>query len=95
MKNLKPIMIDGELYQYEVVATRFDHFTEFYKGTCMKKMLDWSSIRWVKVEVPKKVFTVHYDIEYSGYTKEFVKSKIDNEIRRMKRENEIERGEII
>lgn len=100
---MKQIEILGKTYLYEYIEHIGDYdnsgwqVTKFYKPTPIiktrKKYIFWGpEVSHLEYE---ELFSIEVDIESERYTKEEITQKILKEIVKLKRKEEIERGEII
>ena len=96
---MKKISILGQKFEYKVFCT--DEFgayysTEFYQGTVERTFRKYILFgEKITVFEPKLIFEVDLNIEDPGYTKVYMKSRLENKVGLLYRKQEIERGEII
>lgn len=90
----KPITIDGQEWEYENYWSR--HYrvwlTDFYQGTETRKKFYFFG---KEISVPRLIFRLHFNIENPNYSKDYIKKKIDEQLKFINRKKEIEKGEII
>lgn len=85
-------------YQLDRVDTEYAYqtITHFYLGvetTTRRKY--WLFGEKITVTKPKKVFTLGIDIEDASYSKDEIRNAIKSKLYRLRREEEIAKGEII
>jgi len=98
---MKRLILDERVLYYNICEVYdycgyYDIITKFYCGT--KTVPKWRFLflksKQTK-EIPKYVFTIYENIESSNFNKEYVKALIRGKLTILKREEEIERGELI
>ena len=96
---MKDLNVNGRTFQYEIFSDVSEYgeivFTEFYEGKETKTRRKFLFGPEITEEVPHKVFTIDFDIEDTGYTKNDVRTILERNIELLDREDQIQRGEII
>ena len=97
---MKEIVYGNMTLQYELdrIDTEYSYqtITHFYLGTeTTTRRKYWLFGEKITVSKPKKVFTLGIDIEDASYSKEDIRNAIKSKLYRLKREEEIAKGEII
>lgn len=93
---MKTIKFNDRIFQYEIENDVDLYKTFFYEGYIdikHKKYLLFG--KTITKSIPKYIFTLRINIESCKYKKDQIKTMIEEKIKILERQQEIERGEII
>ena len=97
---MKEVVYGNMTLQYELdridCEYSFQIITHFYLGTeTTTRRKYWLFGEKITISKPKKIFTLGIDVEDASYSKDDIRDAIKSKLCRIKREEEIARGEII
>lgn len=97
---MKQTIINGDTWYYETKVNSNEwgdiYYTEFWKEKKPRTFRKyWFFGPWVTKEEPVVLFTIHADSGDPNLTKAWWRKKINHEIDLLKRQEEINKGELI